>query len=251
MKNLILNGERDTEDNNMGMILGATGFKKFKVGYPTRSDKYNVAGGVLDTEGRFGDLLVYGETTGHYEVVTSISDVAEVAGVLLATNVKLASEPTHEVITEPGEGINFLLDGYVALALDNGATAAKITEGSRVAINFSTCKLTTSDKSSNILPGFYFTGYYETHMIDGEEVLVAEIEKTLERTAVGAAGPTGETGAKGDVGPVGPTGPKGETGAAGAAGATGAQGEAGPVGPTGPTGATGPVGPTGPAGAAA
>lgn len=160
----------------MAMILGKDGFEKLKVGYPTRSDKYNVEGGVFDGDfAEFGDLVVYGTTAGHYLPITGAVTVDKIAGVILATNVKLASEPEHKVLTIKGEGFNFLKDGYVALKLAKTADTASIKEGSPVCIKLEDGTLQSKEDTTKVvkLPGYFFTGIWEKKH-NGD--IVAEVE---------------------------------------------------------------------------
>ena len=78
----------------MGLIIGKAGIPMFKVGYPTVSDKYNITGGTLvgETPVKFGDLVKFSATKGYYEAITAAVTVDEIAGFVLATNVKLATE---------------------------------------------------------------------------------------------------------------------------------------------------------------
>lgn len=159
----------------MGMILGADGFNKFKVGYPTVSDKYDVQGGVFTgaTPVAFGDFVA-STSDGNYTNVTTTNTATQIAGIVLATNVKLASEPEHIVETSAGDACNLLLDGYVAVELDSGAVAADILPGTACNIKLSTAKLTTVAVATGIinLPGYYFTGEYEMH----GTAIVAEVK---------------------------------------------------------------------------
>lgn len=93
-------------------------------GYPTVSDKYNVRGAVLAADsaaGHFGDIIkIKGD--GYFTVVNednTLTAASEVAGVLLATNVKLVTDffggYSAEAVTNPTEAFNLMLDGYVAL----------------------------------------------------------------------------------------------------------------------------------------
>ena len=112
---------------------------QLKKGYPTVSDKYNVQGGVYEgDEGLyFGDLVAYGSATGHYVGFAEAADkasepltVADVAGICLATNVKLVNRypgDTENVETVKGEAFNLLVRGFVAVALKDSTalTTAK------------------------------------------------------------------------------------------------------------------------------
>lgn len=169
----------------MGLII-KNEIQKLMVGYPTVSDKYDVQGGVLEgaADGHFGELVVFGSAQGAYKVPTSaITAVGDVAGFLVAQNVKLATAwPATDasVAFKAGEGINLLLKGYIAVELDGGATVANIKEGAKVAVFLAAAgkigKLTTSGTANAIdLPGVYFTGIYENHGTAAAPKYVAEI----------------------------------------------------------------------------
>ena len=101
---------------------------QLKKGYPTVSDKYNVQGGVYVGEDalHFGDALAYGPTTGHYVKLTG-AEGQKLAGICLATNVKLANkypgDNSSKVETLPGEAFNLLVRGFIAVEIAD-ATAA-------------------------------------------------------------------------------------------------------------------------------
>lgn len=94
-------------------------------GYPTVSDKYDVAGGILKSNSadvEFGDVVAYDSVVGYYKKATSISAITQIAGIALATNVKLSSVWPDEgsaSVVKPAEAFNLMLDGYVAIKLDD------------------------------------------------------------------------------------------------------------------------------------
>ena len=164
----------------MGLILKDK-IRQLVKGYPTVSDKYNVAGGILegDTEVKFGDLVAYGATTGHYVKATTN---ANIAGIVLATNVKLFPKyPAGENSDTPvvvGEAFNLLLDGYVAVEVvaptdgteydtkksaqaainqKKAALRATIKEGAPVKINSSALFATDGSTELNA----HYTGIFE------------------------------------------------------------------------------------------
>lgn len=161
----------------MGLIIGKSGIPMFKVGYPTVSDKYNVTGGILtgNTAVRFGDLVKFSSTKGYYEAITSTVTLADIAGFVLATNVKLATEwpgTDESVKVLPDEAFNLVLPGsYLAIELDSTAVEANIKANAQVYAIPATGKCTTVSASNLALPGVVFTGMVEKH---GEK-LVAEI----------------------------------------------------------------------------
>lgn len=184
---------------------------QLKKGYPTVSDKYNVQGGVYTGEDalHFGDLLAYSGVTGHYKKMTDESEIADLAGICLATNVKLANrypgDDNSKVETLPGEAFNLLVRGFIAVAIAD-ATAAYTTaktaydaiiadktktaeEKKAAKVTFDAATKTAVDSAAkegapvylvdgafattgtDVVPGAYFMGVAE--IVDGE--VVAEI----------------------------------------------------------------------------
>ena len=147
----------------MALIINKS-FPMFKVGYPTVSDKYDVEGGILTgTESvEFGELVCRSGTTGYYEKF-STAKKTDVAGFVLATNVKLAAEWGKDAVkVEPGEAFNLLLDGYIAIKLAANAVESNIKPGSKVAVTDANGSLTTSGvESTTDLTNCTFTGVYE------------------------------------------------------------------------------------------
>jgi hypothetical protein len=156
--------------------------KQLMRGYPTVSDKYNVEGGIVegDTPLAFGDMVAYGSTTGYYKKATTLTNVDEIAGFVLATNVKLEDtwgKTNDGPITNPGEAFNLFMNGFIAIALKSDATLAQIKNGAKVAVVLATAELTTADKiaADTIveLPDYEFTGIYEQQ----GTTLLAEVRK--------------------------------------------------------------------------
>ena len=145
-------------------------------GFPTVSDKYNVLPAVLDGTApvNFGDVVVYSTTDGYYTKPATITAAAEVAGFVVATNVKVPENyPGTVVQVNPGEAFNLLHSGYIAVAVDSGATDSNIAAGKKVAV-LPNGKITTSGTATAIdLDGVVFTGTKET--VGG--VKLAEIYK--------------------------------------------------------------------------
>lgn len=153
----------------MGLIINKN-IPMLKAGYPTVSDKYNVAGAVLagTASVSFGDLVKFSTTKGYYEKATAMTAVTDAAGFVVATNVKLNMTYGGEnVVTVPGEAFNLLVNGFMAINLDAGATVANIKPNATVAVTLATGVCTTNDKVSGstvvLLPNVYFTGTYEMH----------------------------------------------------------------------------------------
>lgn len=156
--------------------------KQLMRGYPTVSDKYNVEGGIVEGDAAvaFGDMVVYGSATGYYKKATALTSVDEIAGFVLATNVKLEdtwSGQNKGPVTYPGEPFNLFMNGFIAISLKSDATLAKIKNGAKVAVVLATAELTTADKIANstivALPGYEFTGIYEQQ----GSTLLAEVRK--------------------------------------------------------------------------
>lgn len=152
-------------------------------GYPTVSDKYDVRGATLSsesTEGHFGDIIVYDtENAGFFKVAETITSETDVAGVLLATNVKLITDffngSSMNVTTKPGEAFNLMTKGFVAMKLiDNDGELSKLTIGENVGVSYigaGVCATTTERAVS--MSNWYYTGTSET--LDDGTILV-EIE---------------------------------------------------------------------------
>lgn len=126
----------------MGLIINKQ-IRQLMKGYPTVSDKYNVAGGILagNIDAHFGDLVKFSTDAGYYEVINGTNTITaktEIAGLVLATNVKLAATypgTSESVVTKPGEAFNLMLDGFVAVELKDQATYNAVSAGVIVKIN--------------------------------------------------------------------------------------------------------------------
>lgn len=143
-------------------------------GYPTISDKYDVAPAVLegDTAVKAGAPVTIGSTAGRYKACAAASDT--VAGFVLATNVKLPDTypaSTQDQTYVSGDAFNLMFKGFLAVPIDAGATVANIANGKAVAL-LAGGKITTSGTASATdIPGAYFTGC--TEVVGG--VRLAEI----------------------------------------------------------------------------
>ena len=94
-------------------------------GYPTVSDKYNISGAVLagTTPVGFGELVKASDTVGYFEAITSTVAVSDILGFTVATNVKLNETwPSGGIRINPGEAFNLLVNGFIAVELDAGAS---------------------------------------------------------------------------------------------------------------------------------
>lgn len=159
----------------MSLIINKS-IPMFIVGYPTVSDKYNVTGGLLtgDAPVKFGQLVKFSGTKGYYEALAGGEAITDIAGFVLATNVKLAQDwPGTTVQVNPGEAFNLVLsNSYLAVELGEDAVEENITANKAVAIKLADGTLTTSGvAAATDLPHVVFTGMYEKH----GDVIVAEI----------------------------------------------------------------------------
>lgn len=142
-------------------------------GYPTISDKYDVAPAVLEgaTNVVVGAPVTLGTTAGRYKACTTAADV--VAGFVLATNVKVPMVYPAAGVQEyaAGDAFNLMFKGFIAVPLDAGATAENIANGKAVAMLAGGKLTTTGTATATDIPGAYFTGCKE--VING--VTIAEI----------------------------------------------------------------------------
>lgn len=148
----------------MGLIVKKS-LKKLLAGYPTVSDKYGVQGGILGgaTAAHYGDLLVFGANQGEYNVAAAGATPADIAGIALATNIKLVRQfpggsNAVNATFEVGEAINVCINGYIAVPVVV-ADITDLVEGAPVYLD-SNAKLTEASTGTQI-PGWTFTGVYE------------------------------------------------------------------------------------------
>ena len=158
----------------MSLIIGTSGVQKLMVGYPTVTDKYDVGPAILGGDAAVlpGDVVVHTANHAVYEAASSISDFSEVAGIVLATNIKVPTlwpAPKGPVAFQVGEAFGLMVRGFVAVALDEGADLADAVEGAPVYLT-AAGKLTTVS-ASNIATPWKFMGVNELH----DAVKVAEI----------------------------------------------------------------------------
>ena len=150
----------------MSLILGKDGIQKLMVGYPTNAASDNdVAPATLESGTAYnGSVMKYGSAHSLYVVASSVTAASEIAGVLLATNVKVPSTypaSTASVATNAGEQFNLIVHGCVAVELDSAAVLSDVVEGKTVYIT-SAGKLTTVS-TSNVALTWKFTGVSELH----------------------------------------------------------------------------------------
>lgn len=145
----------------MGLIL-KNALRKFIVGFPTVSDKYNVRGATLAASSAacaFGDAVKYAD--GFFTKLSTVTAASDFAGFIVGTNVKLADWPTNAVTVKAGEAFNLLVSGYIAVELDANAVLANCVPATPVYIT-SAGKITTVSTSNTALPKLHFTGEAET-----------------------------------------------------------------------------------------
>lgn len=171
----------------MGLII-KDHIQMLQAGYPTVSDKYNVSGAVLagTSPVKFGDLVVKSTQTteGNYfaKPGTTIANVAALGGFVVATNVKLAEGFASDlVLTHPGEAFNLLVNGFMAIELDDSAIGhtSSITANSTAAVFLSGASVgkvsykgaTSGSVTATDMPNVVFTGVCE--VVNGK--VLAEI----------------------------------------------------------------------------
>lgn len=138
----------------MGLIIGKK-IKSLKKGYPTVSDKYDVAPAVLtgDTAVLPGEAVMYTESTGLYKAVSNAEDVSKIAGILLATNVKMPTRwPSDgKIETVAGEAFNLCFRGHLAVEIEKANLVdADLVEGAKIGITLADGKFTTSSKIDDL-----------------------------------------------------------------------------------------------------
>ena len=158
----------------MSLILGQKGIKKLMVGYPTVSDKYDVGPAVLEgsTSVLPGDVVMMGSVSGSYKAVSTLTSMSQVAGIVLATNVKVPHQypaPEGPVAVEVGEAFGLLVHGFVAVACDETVVEEDVVEGAPVYLT--TAGKITTVSTDNIATSWKFMGIKEVH----GSALVAEI----------------------------------------------------------------------------
>ena len=161
----------------MGLIIKDR-IPMLKKGYPTVSDKYNVTGGILtgDDPAPFGTVVKI-EGQGYFSAVNAgntLSDAAEIGGIVLATNVKMPSDwPANTIQVDVNEAFNLFMNGFIAIELDAGATIANIVPNAPVYVT-DEGGFTDSSSSTFAIPGV-FTGCYENIGTAGSPKYLAEI----------------------------------------------------------------------------
>lgn len=149
----------------MGLIIGSS-IPMLKRGYPTVSDKYNVQGGTLAgiVPAHFGDAVQY--VGGYYQTIgtgATITDPKQIAGWVVATNVKLNETfGGEDVETKPGEAFNLMVSGYIALPATL-TTPANMKYGDPVYVSSTGVVSNTAGSGAfaTAVPNMMFTGTWE------------------------------------------------------------------------------------------
>lgn len=163
----------------MGLILNR--IKKFTKGYPTTMNNHYVQGGILEgNPATNGAFLVFGTTDGFYSVPEDASaSVKNIAGVLLATNVKtvLSYGDNPVVTTEAGESFNLLVEGFVALPVATDGNAVKEGDAVYVTADGEVANAATvyNFNEVNVAKKSDLTSYYELKA-DGSFAVTTDTE---------------------------------------------------------------------------
>ena len=146
----------------MGLILNNK-IKKLQKGYPTRTAKEQVEGGVLGgTENLLpGNVVCFGAQPGEF---TATFTEGKIAGIALATNVKLVTTYPGESKDAPfcpGEAINLMISGYIAVELAEGVETVNEGDGA-ITADGKTFSVAGADDEAFA----YFTGVVEGNLAE-------------------------------------------------------------------------------------
>lgn len=146
----------------MGLILNQS-LKKLTKGYPTRTAKEQVEGGILGGTDNLvpGQVVCFGAQPGEF---TATFAAAKIAGIALATNVKLVTEypgESKDAPFVPGEAINLMISGYIAVALADGTTTVNEGDGATTEDGLTWSVVSGDDEAIA-----YFTGVVENGLAE-------------------------------------------------------------------------------------
>lgn len=179
----------------MGRMIIKDKIAALRKGHPTVSDKYHVMGAIV-AEGSepviTGELVKYSKITGYYEPAVDLTDVNEIAGIALATNVKLPrtwpADEADEVDYIAGEAFNLFIEGFIAVELDDSvitttqdAVAAKGKKTDDTEIIPGKDYYTRTSNSDGA--GYLNDGTYKYTLVD--EPAVANIDNYYELSEIG------------------------------------------------------------------
>ena len=157
----------------MSLIIGKK-INMLKLGYPTVSDKYDVAGATLtgETKVAFGAPVSWDSSTGEGAYVKAFTSTDTLAGFVVATNVKVPTTYPAEdnPVVLPGESLNLLVKGYVAVKCNASISTASIQPFAKLSLNAAGEVIAYSDSAAKQVNG-YFTGVWEKQGSD----IIAEI----------------------------------------------------------------------------
>lgn len=148
------------------MILGINGFKKLQLGYEINSNDVKTKNFVVapDTEMAPGAILIRTDKTQVYTTAKTTDEATtlkgKVAGILLATNVKvdpMFPQSTNEVLFKAGDRGACVVRGEVAVKLHGAAPA----EGDKVYYSPAQQAFTKDSSSTLELPNCVFSGITE------------------------------------------------------------------------------------------
>lgn len=169
----------------MGLII-KNKLPELMQGYPTISDKYDVAPAVVAAtetgEIVAGQAVALTGTAGIYTDVKATTAIGQIAGFVLATNVKVPTEyPAPATIQKyvAGQAFNLMIKGFIAAPVTLG-DAETITNGQEVYIMIggdfagmlTVSGHTEASGTATQLPGAFYTGLT---MTNDAGTLLAEI----------------------------------------------------------------------------
>lgn len=157
----------------MGLII-KNKIPELMQGYPTVSDKYDVAPAVLTgaTDVKAGQVVALTSTAGRYTAPGASTTIGQIAGFVLATNVKVPNTypaSTADQTYTAGDAFNLMIKGFIACPVTLG-DAETITNGAAVYVMIGNAAdagvLTVAGHSGSgtatQLPGAYYTGVTTT-----------------------------------------------------------------------------------------
>ena len=157
----------------MGLIINRK-IQMLKLGYPTVSDKYNVAGATLTgaTNVAFGAPVSWDSSNGGGAYVKAFAAASTLAGFVVATNVKVPTQYPAEdnPVVRPGEALNLLVSGYLAVKCNAAISTAAIQPFAKISLN-SDGEVIAYDAGAAKQVNGYFTGVWEQQ----GSVILAEI----------------------------------------------------------------------------
>lgn len=157
----------------MGLII-KNKIQELLQGYPTVSDKYDVAPAVLEgaTDVKAGQPVALTSVAGRYTAVGASTTIGQIAGFVLASNVKVPATYPASTIDQTytaGDAFNLMIKGYIACPVKLG-DAEVIANGAQVYIMIGGVAAgaltisghTEASGSATALPGAYYTGVTTT-----------------------------------------------------------------------------------------